>query len=195
MYFKNLIRKDGVALKVSLANVHLPVRLGHKNAKQLFAEPLNDQLCATGRGSVMDCSIRKRHSGQIIGVDLYLGLTDASKGGLRVVAQMLEALSAPCGSSIRLPDGTNDPLVFGRAEGLEVAVETQHLHDPDAGRDLVATCRDAINDLGVSRGWDERADHTRAYFYGENFEAMRDMVETILEDHPQYHGAYLKRLA
>lgn len=195
MLFRNLRKKEGAVIDVSLANVHLPVKIGHKNAKQLFAEPLNDQLFATGRGSVMECTIRKRATGLIIGVDLFLGLRDVSKDGLRVVAGMLEGLAAPCGSSIRLPDGTNDPLVFGRAEGLEVSVEAHQTPDPDACRDLVETCRDAINDLGISRGFDDTADRTSAYFYGESFEAMRDTVETILEDHPLYRGAFLKRMA
>ena len=195
MLFRNLRKKEGAVIEVSLANVHLPVKIGHKNAKQLFAEPLNDQLFATGRGSVMDCTIRKRASGQINGVDLFLGLTDVSKDGLRGVARMLESLSAPCGSAIRLPEGTNDPIVFGRTEGLEVSVDAHQTPDPDACHDLVDTCRDAISDLGISRGFDDMADRTSAYFYGESFEAMRDTVETILEDHPVYRGAFLKRLA
>lgn len=195
MFFRDLRPKAGTTLNISLANVHLPVRLGHRDAEKLFAIPLKAQLAAASLGTVLDCRRRVRSTGLVKGVDIYLGLTDVSQSALRTVTLMLETLAAPCGSSIRLAEGIADPVVFGRTEGLELAIETSVAPDADARRDLAMTCREAIETIGVSRGWDVSDTLTHFYFYGEDYAEMKTRLARILSDHPQYADALLRRVA
>ncbi len=195
MFFRNLRPKKGVTLDVTLTEVHLPVKLGHRDATKIFADPLKKQLAAAGLGSVLDCRLRTRNSGDVIGVDLTLGLTDPSLSAQRTVAGMLEYLAAPCGSSIRIVDGTDDPVIFGVTEGLELSIGTNAAPDADARRDLAMTCRSAMEHLGVSRGWVEKQGRTHFYFYGESFVEMRQSLAKILEEHPRFAQATLRRMA
>lgn len=194
MFFRDLKLKKST-LDITLANVHMPVKLGHRDADKLFATPLKAQLAAAALGTVLECKRRVRASGQVQGVDLHLGLTQVSQSALRTVTSMLEALSAPCGSSIRLAEGVGDPIVFGRTEGLELSIETTVTPDAEARRDLAMTCREAIEAIGVSRGWDVSDALTHFYFYGENFAEMKQRLTRILGEHPRYGEAMLRRVA
>lgn len=195
MFFRDLKHKPDTMLDVQLADVHLPVRLGHRDAYKLFAAPLKDQLAAASLGTVLDCRRRTRPSGQVKGVDLYLGLTSVNVDALLTVTRMLEALSAPCGSSIRLSEGVGDPILFGRTEGMELSIDTEVTPDADTRRDLAMTCREVIEDIGVSRGWNVTDSLTQFYFYGENYVVMKNRVQRILRDHPRYRNAMLRRVA
>jgi len=195
MFFRDVKPKEGVTLDVALANVHLPVKLGHRDAHKLFAEPLKQQLAVAALGTVLDCRNRTWANGQVKGVDIYLGLRDPSQDGLLTVARMLDALAAPCGSSIRLADGIGAPVLFGRTEGLELSISSDAAPDGDARRDLAGTCKEAIEQIGVSRGWDTADDRTVFYFYGEDFEEMKARLGRVLSDHPSYGNALLRRVA
>ncbi len=195
MFFRDLIHKPGKTLDVQLANVHLPVKLGHRDAKKLFADPLKDQLAAASLGTVIDCKRRVRANGLVNGVDLYLGLTRTTSDALLSVTRMLEILSAPCGSSIRLSEGVGDPILFGRTEGLELSIETEAAPDADARRELAMTCREAIEAISVSRGWNVSDERTQFYFYGEDFSEMKSRLSRTLRDHPLYADAMLRRVA
>lgn len=195
MFFRDVKPKEGVTLDVALANVHLPVKLGHRDAHKLFAEPLKSQLAVAALGTVLDCRSRAWANGQVKGVDLYLGLRDPSQEGLLTIARMLDALAAPCGSSIRLADGIGAPVLFGRTEGLELSISTDVTPNAEARRDLAGTCKGAIDQIGVSRGWNKSDDRTLFYFYGENFEEMKARLGRILSDHPNYGDALLRRVA
>lgn len=195
MFFRDLKYKTGVAQPVTLADVHMPVRLGHRDAKQLFAEPLKERLAAAGLGTVMGCMRRKRANGTVIGVDLYLGLRRPGTETLKMVAAMLEDLSAPFGSSIRYTDAQGTPLLFGRTEGLELSVSTKAAPNAEACRKLADLCQSAISAVGVDRGWTEQDGRTRFFFYGEDLAAMQRGLVRILADYPEYSGASLRRLA
>lgn len=195
MLFKNLTLKKNVILQVSLAEVHLPVVMGHRDAKEIIVQPLKDQLAAAGMGTVMDSSIQKISPDQVGGVTLYLGLTDASRDGLQTVARMLEHLAAPCGSSIRLSEGVSDPVIFGRAEGLELSIDRRLTTSEKARRAFSKVCHDALSNEAVSRGWTEVQDRTLFFFYGNDLATMRDSLMRVLENHPKYQGALLRRMA
>ena len=195
MFFRDVKPKEGATVEVVLADVHLPVKLGHRDAPKLFAEPLKAQLAVAALGTVLDCRRRTWANGVVKGVDLLLGLRDPSQDGLLSVACMLNALAAPCGSSIRLADGIGSPIPFGRTEGLELSIGSDVTPDAEARRDLAMTCKDAIEQIGVSRGWDTSQDRTLFYFYGENFEEMKARLSQTLIEHPQYGDARLKRVA
>lgn len=195
MRFRDLKMKTGKAHKVTLADVHMPVRLGHRDAEKLFANPLKEQLAAISLGTVMGCMRRKRANGEVIGVDLYLGLRKPDRAALETVAKLLESLSAPYGSSIRFSEAPGTPLLFGRTEGLELAIANDITPDAETRRELGELCKHAISEIGVNRGWIEKDGHTRFFFYGEDFAAMRRDLARILAEHPQFRDAALRRLA
>ena len=195
MFFRDLKFKKGPALKVMLAEIHLPVRLGHRDAEKTFIAPFAQQLAAAGLGTVTGFDPRRQNDSDIAGLDIFVGLTQASKGALETVARMLEQLHAPYGSSIRLTDAPGDPLLFGVAEGLELSIGTEVAPDATARKDLVQACRTAIADHAVSRGWARRADRTSFYFYGTRFDEMKERLTNALEDDPRFASAVLRRLA
>ena len=195
MFFRDLKMKAGAVKAVTLADVHMPVRLGHGDAEKLFAEPLKQPLAAAGLGTVMGCMRRKRANGEVIGVDLYLGLRHPSAETLKTVARMLEHLSAPLGSSIRLSDAQGTPLLFGRSEGLELSIARDAIPNAEACRKLSKICNRAIEKIGVTRGWAEQGGRTRFFFYSEDIAAMQEGLLNILSGYPEYHGASLRRLA
>lgn len=195
MFFRDLTFKRNTLHDVQLAEVHLPVRLDHNDAERLYAEPLKAQMAVIGLGTVLDCKLRARASGDVIGIDLFLGLKDTSKTALFQVTAILEQLTVPLGSSIRLTDAPGQPILFGHAEGIELALSRDLVPDAKTRRDLAGMCRDVIKDLGVNRGWVERDGMTRLYFYGEDYHSMKERLAKILSAHPKYADASLRRLA
>lgn len=195
MFFRDLKFKKGVKLKVTLAEVHLPVRLGHRDAKRTFITPLSMQLAAAGIGTVTGFEEYQKDETEIAGLDVYLGLTDASRPALETVAGMLEQLRAPCGSSIRLSDIPGDPVLFGVTEGLELSIGSDMTPDAETRKELAQTCRSAIEDHAVSRGWTRQADRTLFFFYGESFTEMKERLARALDDDPRFSGAVLRRMA
>lgn len=195
MFFRDLKKKPGQTMKVILADVHLPVKMGHRDAEKVFGAPLDAQLAALNLGSVLGCEARKRASGAAIGVDIALGLNDASENALKTVASLLETLSAPCGSSIRLSEGVGDPHLFGATEGLEVAIGTPQTASPDARRELAHTCTGALKNTGVSRGWERQQDQTVFYFYGESYADMRERLARVLKASTEFGDATIRRMA
>jgi len=194
MFFRDLKPKPGVALAVTLARVHLPVRLGHRLAEKVFAEPLKRQLAAAGLGTVTECRSQETAPGEVNGVELYLGLTDAARPALRTVAGMLEILHAPHGSSIRLCDG-GEPVVFGVTEGLELSVQQHATANAEARRELVVVCGAEMRDFATNRGWATRDDRTVFYFYGESYQRMRKALARVMEANPRFRGAITRRMA
>ncbi len=195
MFFRDLKLKKGMTLKVTLATVHLPVRLGHRDVEKTFIDPLGQQMAAAGLGTIAGFDVRNRTEAGIAGLDIHLAMTDAARPALETVARMLEHLRAPYGSSIRRTDMPGDPILFGATEGLELSIGTDAAPDAEARKDLAQTCRSAIEDQAVSRGWIRQANRTSFYFYGESFAEMKERLTRVLDDDPRFSSAILRRLA
>lgn len=194
MFFRNLTPKKDVSLSVTLVRVHMPVRLGHRDAEKAFAVPLARKLAAVGLGVVTGCSALESAPSDIFGVDLHLGLTDASRAKLEFVARLLEDLSAPCGSSIRLADG-GEPIVFGVSEGLELTLDAGLAPDPATRSSVAKTFAKALENEGVFRGWVQRGGDMVFYFYGQDFARMRARLDKVLTTHPSLKSALARRMA
>ena len=194
MFFRDLKPKKDVSLEVTLVRVHLPVRLGHRDAENAFATPLARQLAAAGLGVVTGCSAFESAPADVFGVDLHLGLRNASKENLMTVVRMLEHLAAPCGSSIRLADG-GEPIVFGVSEGLELSIASEVTPNAEARRTVAKTFSTALKNDGVFRGWVQRGAETVFFFYGEDFAKMRARLDEVLTSHPDLSSALARRMA
>ncbi len=194
MFFRDLTPKKDVSLEVSLVRVHLPVRLGHRDAEKSFAVPLARQLAAAGLGVVTGCSAFESAPADIFGVDLHLGITNASRENLMVIVRMLEHLAAPCGSSIRLVEG-GEPIVFGVSEGLELSIDSEITPNAEARRNVAQTFSTALKNEGIFRGWVQRGTDTVFYFYGEDFGKMRARLDEVLTTHPRLRSAMTRRMA
>ncbi len=194
MFFRDLAMKSGATKNVSLAEVRLPVRLGHRDANTAFGEPFSRQLAAAGLGSVTEVKPHEASPSEICGITIYLALTDTSKTALNSIARMLEHLHAPAGSSVRLTVG-GDPVVFGQSECLELSIDSEKAADADSRRDLARTCASAMKDFAVSRGWTNRAGRTIFYFYGDSFQRMQSRLDRLMEENPTLASAKARRLA
>ncbi|WP_413719960.1 hypothetical protein [Silicimonas sp. MF1-12-2] len=195
VFFRDLKFKKGAALQVMLAEIHLPVRLGHRDAEKTFITPFTQQLAAAGLGTVTGFKPRRVHEDGIEGLDIFVGLTNSSRNALETVARMLEQLSAPYGSSVRLSETPGDPVIFGVTEGLELSIGTDITPDANTRKELVQACRSAIEDRAVSLGWARRADRTLFYFYGERFDEMKKRLDSVLDEDPRFASAVLRRMA
>jgi hypothetical protein len=193
MFFRDLKLKP-TTIEVTLAEARLPVRMGHRDASKVFGEPLNRQLAATAMGTLTKVRAHEAGPDDICGVTLYLGLRNASREGLESVANMLDYLHAPYGSSLRRAEG-GDPVLFGVAEGLEISVDSTLAPDAQARRDLAMTCSEAMKGIAINRGWIRRADKTVFYFYGENVRSMQDRLSEAFETHAVLATARARRLA
>ncbi len=194
MFFRDLVLKPGASQNVSLAEVRLPVRLGHRDADDAFGQPLARQLAAAGLGTVTQVKPHEAAPSDICGITMFLALTDTRRETLETVGQMLEHLHAPAGSSIRLTVG-GEPLLFGVAEGLELSVASENARDASARRDLAKLCASAMKDFAINRGWTKRAERTVFYFYGESFHRMQATLSRLIEDNPRLASAQARRLA
>lgn len=194
MFFRDLRPKTDVTLTVTLVRVHLPVRLGHRDAEASFAEPLARRLAAAGLGVVTGCAAFENAPADVSGIDLHLGMTDASKPKLELVARILEDLQAPFGSSIRLAEG-GQPIVFGVTEGLELSLSSEHAPDSDSRRRLAKACATALENEGVFRGWVQRGGSTVFFFYGADFARMRERVAELIRSNPRFRSASARRMA
>ena len=194
MFFRDLKLKGGSSFEVVLAEARLPVRLGHRDAKVVFGDPLARQLAVAGLGAVTDVRAHQKAPDDISGVTLFLGLRDPSHGGLKTVTNMLENLHAPLGSSLRFSFG-GDPVVFGVTEGLELSVASVEAPDAGSRRHLARTCTKAMDGFAISRGWTQRADRTIFYFYGESFQRMHASLSRLLNADPGFASAIARRLA
>lgn len=194
MQFRDLKMKGGTSFEVVLAEARLPVRLGHRDAKMVFGDPMARQLAATGMGAVTEVRAHEEAPDDVSGVTLFLGLRDTSRSGLQTVAHMLEHLHAPLGSSLRLSFG-GDPMIFGTTEGLELSVANAETPDAGARKQLAQACVEAMKGFAISRGWAKRADRTIFYFYGESFQRMRASLTTLIDADPIFASAVARRLA
>ncbi|MGI9391834.1 MAG: hypothetical protein ACR2O1_17405 [Boseongicola sp.] len=194
MFFRDLKMKSGTSFEVVLAEARLPVRLGHRDAKMVFGDPMARQLAATGLGAVTDVRAHEEAPDDVFGVTLFLGLRDSSRDGLKAVSKMLEHLHAPLGSSLRLSLG-GEPMVFGATEGLELSVANTDTPDAGSRRQLAQACTEAMKGFAISRGWAKRADRTIFYFYGESFQRMQTSLAQLLDADPIFASAVARRLA
>lgn len=193
MFFRDLKPKQ-TTIDVTLAEARLPVRMGHRDATKVFGEPLSRQLAAAALGTVTKVRAHESAPDDVCGVTLYLGLRNTSRDAMQTVASMLNHLHAPYGSSIRRADG-GEPLMFGVAEGMELAIASSIAPDGVARRDLAQTCAEAMKGLAINRGWAKRQDQTVFYFYGSSFLKMQDSIGSLLSEHPLLKGAMTRRLA
>lgn len=193
MFFRDLKMKP-TTIDVTFVEARLPVRMGHRDASTVFGEPLNRQLAATAMGTLTKVRAHEAGPDDICGVTLYLGLRNASREGLESVANMLDFLHAPYGSSLRRADG-GEPVLFGVAEGLEISVDSVLTPDGPGRRDFAKTCSEAMKGLAINRGWIRRADKTVFYFYGESMRSMQDRLNEAFETHPVLATARARRLA
>ncbi len=194
MFFRDLKLKGGTSFEVVLAEARLPVRLGHRDASFVFGDPLARQLAVAGLGAVTDVRAHEKAPEDVCGVTLYLGLRDASQRGLKTVANMLEQLDAPLGSSLRLSHG-GEPMVFGVTEGLEISVASAETPDAGSRRHFARACAEAMEGFAISRGWARRKDRTIFYFYGESFQRMHASLSRLLNADPDFTSAVARRLA
>ena len=193
MFFRNLKPKPDQAFETTPVHVMLPVHLSSQDAATAFAEPFGRQLAAASLGHVTDAQTRKTPLGVSEGYDLFIALRRTDDETLSDVIRMLEHLGAPKGSTLRLVDGSMS-RPFGRAVGMEISVDARPgTHDTRVRR-LSRACSEVVGDVAMLQGSVTLQDRISFYFYGVDFETMREGLAERMRNHPLLSGATLRKL-
>ncbi|MBW6420563.1 hypothetical protein KX729_03845 [Rhizobium sp. XQZ8] len=129
--------------------------------------------------------------------DIDIEVDDLSAEIAATVTRAFEAMLAPVGSRLRLPDQT--VVEFGRQHGLGL-----YLNGTDLPRDIYTTCDSnhvyrecnrLLEGVGrVSSHW-QGAQETALYMYGTDFSVMHDRLTTFLETYPLCQKCRVERIA
>lgn len=177
-----------------LAEASLPVKLGRTDANAAFARPLDRQLRALGLGHVTGTGVRRNKQGEVEGIDIFFALVTLHPRALRTIGTLLEELDAPVGSYAEFSD-THVRHLFGKTEGLGLYLDRRDgVTDDEDALDVLEICTDALDGDAIYQGSEDLGDTAVFYFYGDNFNRMKNALTFLMTSHPQLRNAYARRL-
>lgn len=177
-----------------LAEAALPVKIGRTDADMAFARPLDRQVRVLGLGQVTGTGVRRGKDKEVEGIDIFFALVTLHPRALKTIGGLLEDLDAPVGSSIEFSE-TGLRHVFGKTEGLGLYLDRRDgIADEDDQLDLLEVCTDALGADAIYQGSDDLGDRAVFYFYGDNFNIMKNALAYLMTTHPQFKRAYARRL-
>jgi hypothetical protein len=176
----------------------LNVRSQPMDRGDVFEDPLNQILQASGTGTVTGGGTMLGEDGEIAFCDLEIMLPAATDAAIGALRRALEGLGAPRGSRLIWNDGANE-LAFGSCEGLAVYLNGTDL--PDA---VYETCdlNVVYEELGRLVGSGGRVvshwqgpQETALYLYGPSADAMLSRIRPFLDSYPLCQKARVVKLA
>ena len=177
-----------------LAEAALPVKIGRTDADMAFARPLDRQVRALGLGQVTGTGVRRSKDNEVEGIDIFFALVTLHPRALKTIGGLLDDLDAPVGSYIEFSE-TGLRHVFGKTEGLGLYLDRRDgIADEDDQLDLLEVCTDALGADAIYQGSDDLGDRAVFYFYGDNFNIMKNALAYLMTTHPQFKRAYARRL-
>lgn len=76
--------------------------------------------------------------------------------------------------------------------GVELPAEVYQLNDIN---ELISCLDNAMNDRGVMYSWWEGESETALYFCGNNFNEMRNSIQTVIDKHPLCQMCRIEKIA
>jgi hypothetical protein len=150
------------------------------------------------RVSVVGGGTALAENGEITGCDIEIRLDDPSDATIGIVTSTLEAMLAPKGSHLDIPD-RNRRIDFGVQEGLAL-----YLNGTDLPDDVYQDCdvnhvfeesKRLLEGIGsVLRPWDG-ARETALYMYGSDFRTMKQRLTPFLEAYPLCQRCRIEQIA
>lgn len=189
-----LFRKKRPAVVVVTLNARLePVDRGD------IEDAFDSAMAKHGHGArVVGGGTMLAPNGEISQCDIEIELDDPSDAMIKLVIGTLNAMLAPKGSRMMIPEG-NRVIEFGSLEGLALYLNGTEL--PDAVyRDCSANhvfeeCQRLLEGVGhVSSSW-QGASETALYMYGPDFTAMRQRIEPFVGSYPLCEKARIEQIA
>jgi hypothetical protein len=170
--------------------VHLKARLMPMDRGEIFEDPLDAHLSAAGvPASVSGAGTLVSDEGEPLSCDLELDVPldeDAAVVAARV-AELLDSLGAPRGSTVLDEDGTT-LATFGVAEGLALYLNgtdlPEEVYATSDTRELADAVGTALGDSGRMLSYWHGPTETALYLYGPSAEVMRSRLTDLLTSRP-----------
>jgi hypothetical protein len=162
-----------------------------------YEDPLADFLKEHGLGDVTGGGSQLTKDGEIEFADLELELVNLDDAVARVI-QQLEAMGAPCGSSIEFAaDSGREPIPFGRYEQLTMYLDGTGLPaDVYESLDFGRVYRELGEAVGREAGGQARsvwtgATETAVHLAGPKADALEKVVNAMWHTVPVFQNARL----
>jgi hypothetical protein len=179
----NIFRKKKPSIIVATLNARLqPIHRAD------IEDALDDAMAKHGHGvRVVGGGTLMADNGEVSECDIEIELDTLSDALIDTVARTLEAMLAPKGSRIFVPDQGRQ-IDFGVQEGLALYLNGTDLPDDvyenHDSNHVYAECQRLLEGIGdVSSHW-QGPTETALYMYGTGFEAMRDRIMPFVESYP-----------
>ena len=190
----NPLKKKKPALVVATLNARLqPLDRG------AIEDALEDAMARQGYGvRVVGGGTLLSSNGEVCQCDIEIELDDPSDAAIKSVIGTLEAMLAPKGSHLFIPEQNRD-LAFGAKEGLGLYLNGTDLPDEayqncDVNH-VFAECQRLLGDIGtVSSHW-RGSQETALYIYGTSFAAMREQLIPFLQSYPLCQQCRVEQIA
>lgn len=153
----------------------------------IYEDPLQEVLDARAPGSaVVGGGTAQGPDGSPTDSDIEVEVVGDPAEVMALVIDVLEFYGAPKGCTARLNDG--EPVSFGRAEGLELALNGYDLpaevYQANDVNELLARIGQALGTEGRMHSHWVGPKYTSIYFYGPSADRLRELVEPITSVHP-----------
>jgi hypothetical protein len=175
----------------------LNVRAQPLDRGEVFEDPLDEILQASGTGRVTGGGTMLGEEGEIESCDLEIALPEATDAAIGALRRALEGLGAPRGSKLIWNDGANE-LAFGTCEGLAVYLNGADLPDSVYEDCDVNVVYEELGRLVGSEGrvvshW-QGPQETALYLYGQSADAMLSRIRPFLDTYPLCQKARVVKL-
>jgi hypothetical protein len=175
----------------------LNVRAQPLDRGEVFEDPLEEILQASGAGSVTGGGTMLGEEGEIEFCDIEITLPEATDAAIGALRRALEGLGAPRGSKLIWNDGANE-LAFGSCEGLAVYLNGTDLPDAVYAECDLDVVYEEFGRLVGSEGrvvshW-QGPQETALYLYGPSADAMLARIRPFLDAYPLCQKARVVKL-
>ncbi|MQW89866.1 hypothetical protein GHJ82_24180 [Sinorhizobium saheli] len=187
----------------------------NKKNPSVVVASLNARLQPVHRGELEDAldAVMKRHghgvrvlgggtllqsNGEVEHCDIEIELDHLSDVTIDIVVRALEAMLAPKGSRLHVPD-QNRVIEFGAHEGLAL-----YLNGTDLPQEVYATsdvnfvyqeCERLLSGIGIVKSHWQGQHETALYMYGSDFQTMRDCLTSFLQTYPLCQQCRIEQIA
>lgn len=164
-----------------VAVFHLNARLQPMHRGSVYEDPLEELLAKHAPGSeVVGGGTELDPASGPLSCDTEVQLGGDPSETFLTVIDMLEHLGAPVGSWGQLDDGPQVP--FGRTHGLALSLDGTSLPDEvyadNDVNELIGALVAELGDDAELQSWWEGGERTALYFYAEDVERLRSVLES-----------------